>query len=129
MQSPLAERKVGEVGDNEVDRPGHGVEQIALEDDDPVEEPVVADVLAGEGHGGRARVGRPHAGLRGPRGDGDRQRARPGADVGDGRGPVADHGERGLHEAFARGPRCHDDTRARAQGEAAEMHVSHEGRL
>ena len=41
-------REVREVGDDEVDRPGHRIEQVAMTDSDAVAEAVPPDVRAGK---------------------------------------------------------------------------------
>jgi hypothetical protein len=81
--------EVGEVGDDEVDGSRHRVEQVAEADRDPVFEAVRGDVRACDGDRVLARVDRPDlCGRRRVR-DGDRQRARAGADVDDPRSRAA----------------------------------------
>ena len=99
-------RHVGQVGDDQVERRRHVVEQVAPAYRDSVFEPMTAHVRAGEQGGVATGVRRPHLDVRALARDCDRDRATARADVRDARGD---------RPAGRRPPR----RAARSQGEAS----------
>ena len=95
MALTLAEREVGQVGDDHVGRPRERIEQVPAKDGDPAAEAGAARIQPGQLNRSRADVRRPDGGLR--RGLGDRERDRAGA------GPhVDDHARHGLRDGRSR---------------------------
>ena len=80
-----------------------------------------------EREGAAARVARPHLDLRRAQGEGDRDRAGAGADVGDAGGPVTEPIERGIDECLGRHTWCEDPAGVGDEGESVEAcsHVVH----
>ena len=119
----LGLREVRQVRDHDLDRVGHGVEQVAFEDVDAVRDPVTCGVLARDRDGGGIDVGGEDLHLR--RGECDRHadHAGAGSDVGNANGPVADPSERRVHERL-----CGRTRREDAAGRGQELETVERGR-
>ena len=125
IQARVGCGQVGQVGDDDVDLSGNGVEEIALVDSHAVAEAVAARIRTGELDGMRARVRRMHARvLRGfGESHGDRSGAR--AHVDDPGRPGADDVRGRGDELLGRRTRRHHPTGARGQGQAVEGDIVH----